>query len=664
MDSHIAKRIEELKKKLVQYAHEYYDLDSPTISDYEYDRLILQLKGLETAYPQYLTLDSPTQSVKGRANEKFTQIRHSSPMLSLANVFSAAELSGFIDKLPKRNGHIPELVLEPKIDGLAVCLIYEQGQLVSAATRGDGTVGENILSNALHISDIPQQLPGGEHLGILEVRGEVYMPYDVFATLNEQQATAGKQLFANPRNAAAGSLRQLDPKVTAQRNLKFFAYAVAQGGLSTHWDNLQLLKKYGFSVNPYDELVMEEMRVQSYIDDFERAKKNLNYATDGVVIKVNDVQLQQELGYVGKDPKWATAYKYPPEQSPTKLLDIIPSVGRTGNITPVAVLEPVLLSGSMVARASLHNYENIVDKDIRIGDTVIVQKAGEIIPEVVDVVLKMRPPGTDPTPMPEICPACYSKLYKEVELVAYKCVNPECPAVNQKAFEHFTSKAAMNIKGLGGAILAQFIENNMLHTVADIYRLKREDISVLSGLGEKSADNILKAVETSKKASFANVLFALGIPQIGSKTALQLAEHFTNVDSLTSASKEDFLQIEDIGDKIADSLLNYFQSEQNKLLIAELRELGLQFAMERRAEVADGHPLKDQKILFTGTLSLMSRDQAAEKARACGANIVSSISAKTDLLVAGASAGSKLDKAQKLGVKVIDEQEFLKILQG
>ena len=664
---HVAERIQELKKKLTGYAHEYYDLDSPTVSDNEYDSLLLQLKSLELVYPEYLTEDSPTQKVQGKTLDKFPTVKHNTPMLSLANVFSLGELESFVGKLFSSAPKTTEFVLEPKIDGLAVCLLYEKGVLVSAATRGDGNVGENILANVLHIANIPQSLPIQVCPDFLEVRGEVYMPYSVFKELNEQRAAEGKTLFANPRNAAAGSLRQLDPLITAQRKLSFFAYAVALGTLQTHWQNLKLLEACGFEVNENTELITDIKRMSVYISEFEKTKKNLDYATDGVVIKVNDIALQQELGYVGKDPKWAVAYKYPPENSLTLLLDILHSVGRSGNITPVAVLEPVLLSGSMVSRASLHNFDNIIQKDIRVGDTVIVQKAGEIIPEVVDVVRDRRPIGTLPTPMPEKCPACYSSLVKEEDLVAYKCINPECPAINQKAFEHFTSKSAMNIKGLGSAILAQFIENNLLHSVADIYTLKKEDIAPLPGLGEKSADNLVRAIEESKSMSFANVLFALGIPQVGAKTAGQIADKFLNIDNIISASKEDFLQLSDIGDKIADSLVGFFQNKKNIILIDKLRVSGLSFVTDKKENIGlefSDHLLFGKKILFTGTLSLMTREQAAEKARLCGANIVSSISKKTDILVVGSDPGSKANKAQDLGVKIIDEQEFIKILEG
>ena len=663
----VAERIQELKKKLTRYAHEYYDLDSPTVSDNEYDSLLLQLKSLELAYPEYLTEDSPTQKVQGKTLDKFPTVKHNTPMLSLANVFSLGELDNFIAKLLSSDKKIPEFVLEPKIDGLAVCLLYEKGVLVSAATRGDGLVGENILANVLHINNVPQSLPLTVCPELLEVRGEVYMPYSVFEELNEQRVAEDKALFANPRNAAAGSLRQLDPLITAQRKLKFFAYAIAVGTTQTHWQNLKLLESCGFEVNENAELATDIQRMSAYISAFEKAKKSLDYATDGVVVKVNDIALQQKLGYVGKDPKWAVAYKYPPEHSPTLLLDIVHSVGRSGNITPIAVLEPVLLSGSMVSRASLHNFDNIIQKDIRVGDTVIVQKAGEIIPEVVDVVKNKRPLGTVPTPMPEKCPACYSSLVKEEDLVAYKCINPECPAINQKAFEHFTSKSAMNIKGLGSAILAQFIENNLLHSVADIYELKKEDIAQLPGLGEKSADNLVRAIQDSKNMSFANVLFALGIPQVGSKTAGQIADKFLNIDNIISASKEDYLLLPDIGDKIADSLVGFFQNKKNIILIDKLRASGLNFIVDKNPmselEFSD-HPLFGKKMLFTGTLSQMTREQAAAKAKLCGANIVTSISKKTDILVAGSDPGSKVVKAQNLGVTIIDEQEFIKILEG
>lgn len=660
----IQEQIEQLKAQIRQHAHSYYDMDAPTITDNEYDSLMQQLRALEAAHPEYLTADSPTQSLQGRPADKFTQIKHRTPLLSLANVFSIEELRNFIDKLQLEYQNSLEFVFEPKIDGLAVCLIYEHGKLVSAATRGDGTIGENILNNALNIGSIPHTLPNANALPpIMDIRGEVYMPFSVFKELNEQQEALGKALFANPRNAAAGSLRQLDAQITKERRLEFFAYALAEGAQTTHWDNLNLLRNCGFSVNTHAQLLTDFAAMESYVNDFHEQKQHLNYATDGVVIKVNDIQIQQELGFVGKDPKWAVAYKYPAEKSPTLLLDILPSVGRTGSITPIAVLQPVLLSGSMVARASLHNFENIIQKDIRIGDTVLVQKAGEIIPEVLEVVLEKRPADSQPYIMPTQCPSCFSELVKEPDLVAYKCINPNCPAVNQRAFEHFASKAAMNIKGLSEAILRKFIQNNMLHDPADLYQLTREQISGLEGLGDKSADNLLAAIAQSKAAGFANVLYALGIPNIGSKTATQLSRHFKNIVNLQQATREELTSLQDIGDKVADSIISYFALEKNLQLLAKLQAVGLNFEIDQLPDIPAEHLLKDKTILFTGTLETMSRTQAEQQAAACGANVVSSISKNTDILVAGAKAGSKLAKAEKLGVQVISEQDFLKMLE-
>lgn len=657
-------QIEQLKAQIISYAHSYYDLDAPTISDNEYDSLMQQLRALEAANPEYITSDSPTQKLLGKPAEKFTQVTHRTPMLSLANVFSIEELQSFIVKLQQEYSAGMEFVFEPKIDGLAVCLIYEHGRLISAATRGDGIIGENITANALSIASIPKSLPNPESLPpVLDIRGEVYMPFSVFNELNEKQQALGKPLFANPRNAAAGSLRQLDTQITAQRKLEFFSYAIAAGTQDTHWSNLNLLRNCGFKVNDNIRLLTEFNTMREFVENFHELKTTLNYATDGVVIKVNDIATQQDLGFVGKDPKWAVAYKYPAEKSPTILKEILLSVGRTGNVTPIAVLQPVLLSGSMVSRASLHNFENIIQKDIRVGDTVIIQKAGEIIPEVLEVVLDKRPVDALPCPMPTNCPSCFSPLVKEAELVAYKCINPECPAVNQRAFEHFASKAAMNIKGLSEAILRKFIDNNMLHTPADLYSLTKEQIAELEGLGEKSADNLLAAIEQSRSSSLANVLYALGIPNIGSKTASQLVKHFRTIDALLVASKEQLVELSDIGDKIADSIIGYFANDKNLRLIANLRAAGLNFELAELPHIPDEHVLKGQSILFTGTLETMSRTEAEAKAAACGANVVSSISKNTNILVAGAKAGSKLDKANKLGVQVISEQDFLQMLE-
>ena len=663
MSKQVQDEIRELKETLVRYAHEYYDLDNPSVSDNEYDSLLRRLKELELAYPQYLTSDSPTQRVAAAPADKFAKVKHRTPMLSLGNVFSTGELREFIEKIISKYGPQTEFVAEPKIDGLAVSLVYEYGRLTAAATRGDGSIGENILENALQISGIPQNILQAAKLSCLEVRGEVYMPYNIFAELNVKQAEAGKSLFANPRNAAAGSLRQLDARITAARQLSFFGYAVAEGGGATHWDNLNMLRRYGFAVNEHIRLVTGAAAIAEYVHSFAQLKTSLDYATDGAVLKVNRIDWQQELGFVGKDPKWAVAYKYPPEQSPTELIDILLSVGRSGSVTPVAILKPVLLSGSMVSRASLHNFDNVLDKDIRIGDTVIVQKAGEIIPEVIGVLPEKRPPHTTAFPLPTHCPSCFAELVKEPELVAYKCVNPDCPAINQKAFEHFTSKAAMNIKGLGGAILKLLIENNLLHTVADIYALEREQIRVLEGLGDKSADNLLSAIEQSKQTDFAHVLNALGIPNVGVRTAVQLAEHFGDISKLRLADKAALLELSDIGEKIADNITEYFSNPKNLELIERLRSYGIRLAETGpKRELPSDHVLSGKSMLFTGTLASMTRDEAAQLAQACGAKIVSSISKKTDILVAGAAAGSKLTKAQALGVQVMAEQEFLKII--
>lgn len=655
--------INKLKQDLALHAHQYYDLDSPLISDAEYDALMQQLISLEKKFPQLITATSPSQKLLSKPAKTFKQITHLTPMLSLANVFSLEELNTFLERLDKQSDFLC-FVLEPKIDGLAVSLIYENGHLVRAATRGNGKVGENILANVKNIASIPKTLPQSSELPeILDVRGEVYMSYQTFEELNNLQLEQGKPLFANPRNAAAGSLRQLDPQITRERNLQFFAYALATGSKAEHWQNLQFLKELGFPVNEHCQKLKAKKDIEQYIRDFQIQKVSLAYATDGVVLKVDSIAMQERLGFTGKDPKWAVAYKYPAEKSYTKLLDIIPSVGRSGNITPIAVLQPVLLSGSMVARASLHNFDNLFQKDIRIGDTVLVQKAGEIIPEVIEVDFKNRPNDSKIYELPDSCPSCYHPLIKLPGLVAYKCINSKCPAINQKSFEHFVSKQGMNIKGLGRSIIALLIENNLLHSPADIYQLSLEQIANLPGLGQKSAENLLAAIAESKQLDFANVLYALGIPHIGYKTATQLSIHFKSIDKLMTASKEDLQLISDIGEKITESILLYFANPENIVLIKKLQAAGLTFTVTETTASPSNSKLLGKNIIFTGSLETLTREQAAKLASSFGANIVNSISKNTDIVVVGNKAGSKLKKAQDLGLKILNEEEFLNILK-
>ncbi|WP_019880196.1 NAD-dependent DNA ligase LigA [Succinispira mobilis] len=655
--------INKLKQDLALHAHQYYDLDSPLISDAEYDALMQQLISLEKKFPQLITATSPSQKLLSKPAKTFKQITHLTPMLSLANVFSLEELNTFLERLDKQSDFLC-FVLEPKIDGLAVSLIYENGHLVRAATRGNGKVGENILANVKNIASIPKTLPQSSELPeILDVRGEVYMSYQTFEELNNLQLEQGKPLFANPRNAAAGSLRQLDPQITRERNLQFFAYALATGSKAEHWQNLQFLKELGFPVNEHCQKLKAKKDIEQYIRDFQIQKVSLAYATDGVVLKVDSIAMQERLGFTGKDPKWAVAYKYPAEKSYTKLLDIIPSVGRSGNITPIAVLQPVLLSGSMVARASLHNFDNLFQKDIRIGDTVLVQKAGEIIPEVIEVDFKNRPNDSKIYELPDSCPSCYHPLIKLPGLVAYKCINSKCPAINQKSFEHFVSKQGMNIKGLGRSIIALLIENNLLHSPADIYQLSLEQIANLPGLGQKSAENLLAAIAESKQLDFANVLYALGIPHIGYKTATQLSIHFKSIDKLMTASKEDLQLISDIGEKITESILLYFANPENIVLIKKLQAAGLNFTVTKTTASPSNSKLLGKNIIFTGSLETLTREQAAKLASSFGANIVNSISKNTDIVVVGNKAGSKLKKAQDLGLKILNEEEFLNILK-
>ena len=660
---------DKLRREIRHNEYLYYVLDAPELTDAEYDSLMARLRELEARYPDSIPADSPTQRVGGRASSQFTEVRHLEPLLSLGNVFSAEELRAFDERVQSGlpAGSKVEYVMEPKIDGLACSLIYENGKLVRAATRGDGVVGENVTANVRTIRSIPLTLkvPEGEAVPeLLDVRGEVYMPRQAFMRLNEQRAERGESEFANPRNAAAGSLRQLDPQVTASRSLSFFAYyLVGEGAQPKHSESLALLARYGFKVSENYKVVENIDEAIKYIGDFNELRQGLSYDTDGAVIKVNDVYQQRILGATGKDPRWATAYKYPPEQAETTLEDIDWRVGRTGVLTPTAVLTPVKLSGSVISRATLHNEEFIRAKDIRIGDRVVINKAGEIIPEVLRVVVEKRTGDEKEVEIPNVCPECGWRVERQGEEAAIRCTNPHCPALGREGLIHFVSRDAMNIDGCGPSVINALLDAGLVRDAADLYSLRKEDLLKLERMGEKSADNLLTALAESKKNELDKLLFALGIRHVGAKVARILATEFGSMEKLQQAQPEELAQIRDIGDKIAESAVTWLNVPANIDLVERLAAAGLTMTFTPPASQED-NPFFGKTLVFTGTMPTLGRAEAKTMAQDVGAKVSGSVSKKTDYVIAGAEAGSKLEKAQQLGVTVIDEAEFLRMLKG
>ena len=660
---------DKLRREIRHNEYLYYVLDAPEITDAEYDRMMVRLRELEARYPDSIPADSPTQRVGGRASSQFTEVRHLEPLLSLGNVFSAEELRAFDERvrsgLPA--GSKVEYVMEPKIDGLACSLIYENGKLVRAATRGDGVVGENVTANVRTIRSIPLTLkvPDGETVPeLLDVRGEVYMPRQAFMRLNEQRAERGESEFANPRNAAAGSLRQLDPQVTASRSLSFFAYyLVGEGAQPKHSESLALLAHYGFKVSENYKVVENIDEAIKYIGDFNELRQGLSYDTDGAVIKVNDVYQQRILGATGKDPRWATAYKYPPEQAETTLEDIDWRVGRTGVLTPTAVLTPVKLSGSVISRATLHNEDFIRAKDIRIGDRVVINKAGEIIPEVLRVVVEKRTGDEKEVEIPSVCPECGWRVERQGEEAAIRCTNPHCPALGREGLIHFVSRDAMNIDGCGPSVINAMLDAGLVRDAADLYSLRKDDLLKLERMGEKSADNLLAALAESKKNELDKLLFALGIRHVGAKVARILATEFGSMEKLQQAQPEELAQIRDIGDKIAERVVTWLNVPATIDLVERLAAAGLTMTFTPPASQED-NPFFGKTLVFTGTMPTLGRAEAKTMAQDVGAKVSGSVSKKTDYVIAGAEAGSKLEKAQQLGVTGIDEAEFLRLLKG
>ena len=654
----IKQRIEELRQKLHYHSIKYYVYDAPEISDFEYDAMFDELKKLEEAHPEYDSPTSPTKRVGGAVLDKFEKVTHRNRMGSLDDVFSYEAVSDFVSDM-KAYGDVTFSV-EPKIDGLSVCLHYENGVFTQGATRGDGLVGENVTENLKTVGSIPLHL--SKSVPLLEVRGEVYMPKKSFESLNAMRELSGEPLFANPRNAAAGSLRQLDSKITAERKLDIFIFNVQEAdGLTfeTHTGSIKAMSELGFRVIPYIKEAREADEIIEHIKYIGEQRGDLPFDIDGVVIKVNELAMRPEIGENSGRPKWAVAYKFPPEAKLTKLTDITVQVGRTGVLTPLAVLEPVRLAGTTVRAATLHNIDFIRSKDIRIGDTVEVSKAGDIIPEVRRVEFSKRPEGTVEYDMPAFCPSCGEPVYKDDE-AAVRCTNSACPAQLERNLVHFASRDAMNIDGMGPAIVKLFIENGLIHDAADIYKLSADMIAPLERMGEKSAENLINAIQNSKSAGLDRLIYALGIRNIGQKAAVSLAESYGNIDALFSAAEEDLCSLQDFGKVMAECVINFFSHPQTKALIDELKAAGVKTEYEKKAK---SDKFADLTFVLTGTLPTMTRDEAEAMIVERGGKASSSVSKNTSYVLAGEKAGSKLTKAQSLGVKIIDEEEFLRMCE-
>ena len=662
MNTTIQQRIEQLKEQLNRWSHEYYVEDKPTATDAEYDKAYHELLALEKEHPEFVTADSPTQRVGGEVLEQFQKVTHTNPMLSLSNAFSKEDLEEFDARLRKLTNRAIEYVCELKIDGLSIALTYQNGQLQLGATRGDGTTGEDVTGNVRTIKSVPLSLKEPWNI---EVRGECYMPKKSFVALNESREEEGLEVFANPRNAAAGSLRQLNPKIAAKRNLSVFLYSspsVEELNVSTQEELLKKMAEIGFVTNPERLKCQTIDEVWNYIETIGAKRQELPYEIDGMVIKVNDFATQEEIGYTVKAPRWAIAYKFPAEEAQTVVRDVEWTVGRTGVVTPTAVMDPVQLAGTTVRRASLHNIDLMKERDIRLEDTVVIHKAGDIIPEVTRVILEKRPATSQPYEFPTTCPVCHEKLEHLEDEVAIRCLNPKCPAQLTEGMSHFVSRNAMNMSGIGPSIIKQLFEEGLVLDVADLYKLTLDQLLALDKIQQKSAENILEAIENSKANSLERLLTGLGIRHVGTKAAKELAQHFENMKALQEASIEQLLEIDGLGDIIAYSVKTYFEQPSVQELIQELQDRGVNMSYLGKTKAdseASGHILSGKTVVLTGTLEQLTRQDAKEKLESLGAKVTGSVSKKTDVVIAGHSAGSKLDKANSLGIEVWSEQQFL-----
>ena len=654
----IAARMQALLETIEYHNRRYYENDAPEIEDFEYDRLLHELIALEEQYPAFATPDSPTKHVGGKADAQFTPVEHAVVMESLQDGFSEEDIRAF-DKRVRDVVASPVYIVEPKIDGLSVSLEYENGVFVRGSTRGDGRVGEDITANLKTVRSIPMRI--GTPLPFLEVRGEVYMSKEVFLALTAKQENEGEKPFKNPRNAAAGSLRQKDSRITRARKLDIFVFNVQQirgETLSAHRASLDYLRSLGFTTVPFYTPCADIDAALAEIDRIGQIRGTLPFDIDGAVIKVDDFTMREALGSTSKFPKWAIAYKYPPEEKETTLLDIEINVGRTGVLTPTGVFRPTLLAGSTVSRATLHNQDFITEKDIRIGDTVIIRKAGDIIPEVVSVVRHSE--NAAPYEMPKVCPSCGEPVVREADEAAIRCVNPDCPSQLLRTLIHFCSRDAMDIEGMGEAVLEVFVARGLVHTADDLFHLKKEDIAAIDRMGDKSAENLLAAAEKSKQNDLSRLLFALGIRHIGQKAGALLAKHFGTIDAIMAASEDEILQIDGFGAIMAKSVVDFFALDASRELIERFRQSGLN--LQSTAEVVDNR-FAGQTFVLTGTLSQFTRKEASEIIEARGGKTASSVSKKTTFVLAGEDAGSKLQKANELGIRVLSEQEFAEMIQ-
>ena len=662
----LQQQIDKLRQDLRRYEYEYHVLDNPTIPDAEYDRLFHQLKALEAAHPELITADSPTQRVGAKPLSGFAQIRHEIPMLSLDNAFSDEEFYAFVKRIEDRLICLPEpltFCCEPKLDGLAVSILYVNGVLTQAATRGDGTTGEDITANIRTIRNIPLQLLMDNPPARLEVRGEVFMPHAGFERLNQLALEKGEKTFANPRNAAAGSLRQLDPKITSKRPLVLNAYSIgiAEGVdlPNTHYDRLQWLKSIGIPVNPEIRLCNGTDEVLDFYRDIQNKRSSLGYDIDGTVLKINDIALQEKLGFISKAPRWAIAYKFPAQEELTRLNDVEFQVGRTGAITPVAKLEPVFVAGVTVSNATLHNGDEIERLDIAIGDTVVIRRAGDVIPQIIGVLHDRRPADARPIIFPKTCPVCDSAIVRiEGEAVARCTGGLFCAAQRKEALKHFVSRKAMDIDGVGGKLIEQLVDRELVHTPADLFKLDLTTLTRLERMGTKSAENALASLEKAKNTTLARFIFALGIREVGEATALNLANHFKTLEALQNADLEALQQVPDVGEVVANRILAFWHEPHNVAVVNDLIAQGVHWETVETKEVTENR-FKGKTVVLTGTLTQMGRNEAKALLQDMGAKVSGSVSAKTDFVIAGDAAGSKLTKAQELGVTVLTEEEFL-----
>jgi len=657
-----AQKIKKLREKIKHHEKKYYVDNDPQISDYEFDLLVKKLQELEKQFPELITPESPTQRVGEQPLEAFVSVQHRTPMLSLDNCYSTEELREFEERIQKL---LPsqkiEWVAELKIDGLGISIIYREGKFDQAVTRGDGLRGDDVTANVKTIRSLPLEISNPKEI---EVRGETYLPFESFEKINKQREKKGEPLFANPRNAAAGSLRTLDPREVASRRLDLFLYYIFIEGkeMPTQWENLQMLRKLGFKTNPITRHFSKLDEVISFYEEWQEKRDSLDYDVDGIVVKVDSTEQRKLLGFTAKFPRWAISFKFPARQATTRIRDIIIQVGRTGALTPVALLEPVQLSGITISRSTLHNEDEIKRKGIRIGDTVLIERSGDVIPRVVSVMKERRTGKEKKLVWPSSCPVCHSSTFKPEGEAISRCINPSCPAKIKESILHFAWRGAMNIEGLGVALVDQLLEENLIRKIPDLYNLKHEDLVRLERMGPRSSQNLLDEIEETKQRNLDRLIYALGIRYVGERTAQALASHFKNLESLTKASSEELIQIEDVGSKVAESIVFFFKQPENVELINRLKEASLNFSYQEAARRED-LPFAGQTFVLTGKLESLTREEAAELIEASGGTVSSSVSSKTDYVVAGESPGSKLAKAKKLGIQTIQEKDFLELVK-